>query len=290
EQLAQRREQARVGGGIGAWRAPDRRLVDVDDAVDVLQALDALDRCGLDARAAQARGRVPEQRVDDERRLARAGYAGDAGEEPERDVGADVAQVVAARADDVQLPRRICDRAQPRHVDAAPPRQVLAGDGGGVGLDVRGGALGDQPAAVGAGAGTQVDDVVGGADRLLVVPDHDHGVAEVAQLLQRREQAAVVALVQPDRGLIQDVHDTGEPRAHLAGEADALRFTARERLGAAVEGQVVEPHVGEEGEPLDHALDDLGGDLAAPAGEVERAEELQRAADGQVRDLGQRAV
>src|SRR6185437_9189066 len=71
--------------------------------------------------------RVPEQRVDDERRLARAGYAGDAGEEPERDVGADVAQVVAARADDVQLPRRICDRAQPRHVDAAPPRQVLAG-------------------------------------------------------------------------------------------------------------------------------------------------------------------
>ena len=44
-------------------------------------------------------------------------------------------------------------------------------------------ALGDDLAAVDAGAGADVDDVVGGQDRVLVVLDDDHRVAEVAQAL-----------------------------------------------------------------------------------------------------------
>src|SRR5690606_7069248 len=43
EQLAQRREEPGVGGRIRARRAADGTLVDVDDAVDVFQALDGLD-------------------------------------------------------------------------------------------------------------------------------------------------------------------------------------------------------------------------------------------------------
>ena len=34
-------------------------------------------------------------------------------------------------------------------------------------------ALGDDLAAVGAGAGAEIDDVIGGQDRFLVVLDHD---------------------------------------------------------------------------------------------------------------------
>ena len=41
------------------------------------------------------------ERVDQQRRLAAAGDAGDAGEQAERDFGGDVLQVVAARADDL---------------------------------------------------------------------------------------------------------------------------------------------------------------------------------------------
>ena len=41
EQFAHRREDARVRGGIRAWRATDRALVDVDDLVEMLQAGDA---------------------------------------------------------------------------------------------------------------------------------------------------------------------------------------------------------------------------------------------------------
>ena len=58
---------------------------------------------------------------------------------------------------------------------------IEAGRGG----DVVGRALGDDLAAVDAGAGAHVDDVVGGADRVLVMLDDEHGVAEVAQALQR---------------------------------------------------------------------------------------------------------
>jgi hypothetical protein len=42
--------------------------------------------------------------------------------------------------------------------------------------------------------------VVGGADRLLVVLDDDDRVADVAHALERVEQPAVVALVQPIDG------------------------------------------------------------------------------------------
>ena len=40
--------------------------------------------------------------------------------------------------------------------------------------------------------------MVGGADRFLVVLDDDHRIALIAQVLQRRQQAVVVPLVQTD--------------------------------------------------------------------------------------------
>ena len=56
--------------------------------------------------------------------------------------------------------------------------------------DLVGGALGDEVAAMHAGARPHIDQPVGGADRLLVVLDDDDRVAEVAQPLQRRRAAA----------------------------------------------------------------------------------------------------
>src|SRR5690606_34652750 len=87
-------------------------------------------------------------------------------------------------------------------------------------------ALGDDLAAVDAGAGAQVDHPVGVADRVLVMLDDDHGVAEVAQALERFEQAIVVALVEADARLVEHVEHAREARADLAGEADALALAA----------------------------------------------------------------
>ncbi len=132
-------------------------------------------------------------------------------------------------------------------------------------------------AAGDAGARSQIDDVSRRADRLGIVLDDDQRVAEIAQRSKRCEQALVVALVQSDRGLIEDVHDARQARAHLACQADALRLAAGERFGAAFERQIFKPDVDQEAQPLLHLLDDLGGDLAAPAGQLQRAEESERA-------------
>ena len=111
-------------------------------------------------------------------------------------------------------------------------------------------------AAVLAGAGAEVDEVIGLAHRLLVVLDDDDRVAEIAELLERREQARVVALMQPDGRLVEDVEHADETRSDLRREADALRFAARQRLGGPAEREIVEPDVDEEAQPLADFLQD----------------------------------
>ena len=87
----------------------------------------------------------------------------------------------------------------------------------------------DHLSAVLTGAGPDVDDPVGGADRVLVVLDDDQGVAEVLEPQQGLDQPLVVALVQPDRGLVEHVEDADEPGADLGGQPDALGLAAGQR-------------------------------------------------------------
>src|ERR1700741_4415652 len=96
--------------------------------------------------------------------------------------------------------------------------------------------------------------------------------------------------MQTYRWLIEDVHHPGEARSHLAREPDALCLSARERVGAAVERQVLQADVGKEAQPLADFLDDRSRDLAAPALERKRAIKLQRVTDAQARDLGESLV
>src|SRR5262245_57858262 len=91
----------------------------------------------------------------------------------------------------------------------------------------------DDLAAVAPGPGSQVDDVLGAADRLLVVLDDDDRVALARELLDRREQQRVVARMQADRRLVEDVADAAQVRAELCREPDALRFAAGERRRGA---------------------------------------------------------
>ncbi len=102
EPVADRRERAGVGRGVGARRAPDRRLVDVDDLVEMLEPLELVVGAGMLARAVELARDGLVDGVDQERRLAAAGDAGDAGEEAERDFAGDVLEVVGARAGDAE--------------------------------------------------------------------------------------------------------------------------------------------------------------------------------------------
>ena len=92
-------------------------------------------------------------------------------------------------------------------------------------------------AAMDAGAGAHVDDIIGVADRILVMLDDEHGVAEIAQAIERDEQPLIVALVEADARLVEHVEHARQARADLAGEADALALAARQRARGAVRGR-----------------------------------------------------
>ena len=180
----------------------------------------------------------------DERRLAGAGDAGDAGERPERDRGVDALEVVLAGAADDELAAPLAPLGRDRDRDL--PREVAAGQRRRIPDHLRRRAGRDDLAAVLAGARAEVDQVVGGAHRALVVLDDDHRVAEVAKPLERPDQLRVVALVQADRGLVEDVEDADQAGADLRREPDPLRLAARERRRRPLERQVADPDRDEE--------------------------------------------
>src|SRR5207253_6284003 len=78
EPVADHGEGAGVGRGVGARGAADRRLVDVDDLVELLQPGDLAARAARDPGAVQRAGSAGIERVDGERGLAAAADAGDA--------------------------------------------------------------------------------------------------------------------------------------------------------------------------------------------------------------------
>ena len=71
--------------------------------------------------------------------------------------------------------------------------------------------------------------------------DDEHRVADVAEPLERVDQLAVVALVEPDRRLVEDVEDADELRADLRRQPQPLRLAAGQRLRGPVELEVPAP-------------------------------------------------
>ena len=90
------------------------------------------------------------------------------------------------------------------------------------------------------------------------------------------DQLLVVALVQADRGLVEDVEDADEAGADLGREPDPLRLAAGERRRAALERQVADPDRVEEPQPLADLADDQPRDRALGLGQLERLDPLQR--------------
>ena len=80
------------------------------------------------------------------------------------------------------------------------PEEKLARHRAGHALDLLRLPFGDDVAAVLTCAGAHVDEPVGRPHHLLVVLHDEHGVAEIAQPLERDDQPSVVPLVEPIDG------------------------------------------------------------------------------------------
>ena len=153
-----------------------------------------------------------------------------------------------------RAPRTTIDAPEPRpapslEIEPALLLEVAAGEALRRFHDFRGRALGDDLAAALSRSRPEIDHVVGREYRVAVVLDDDDGVPGVPELLQRRDEPLVVAVVEPDRRLVEDVENADELRADLRGEPYPLRFAARERSGRAIEREVREPDVREKTEP-----------------------------------------
>ncbi len=138
---------------------------------------------GSQAGAVEPARRDGVEGVVDQGGLARAGDAGDAAEGAHRDRRRRPASGCCRVA-----PRTRSSRSGSSGVRSAgismrrsPLRYRPVSDAG-IGGDLLRRALGDDLAAVHAGARAHVDHVVGAADGLLVVLHHDHRVAQVAQV------------------------------------------------------------------------------------------------------------
>ena len=147
-------------------------------------------------------------------------------------------------------------------------------------------AFGDDVAAQAARAGAEIENIVGVADGLFVVLDDQDGVAQVAQSFESLDQAIVVALMQADGGLVENVEHAAQARADLRGQADALALAAGERGGVAVEREIVEADGAEEFEALDDLAADALGDQRLALGEVEVDGRRERAVERQGGEVG----
>jgi hypothetical protein len=135
------------------------------------------------------------------------------------------------------------------------------------------GARGDHLAAVHPRPGAQIHDVVGGPEGLLVVLHDDEGVPHVTQPPQGLDEPGVVALVQSDGGLVQNVQHSDQRGADLGRQADPLGLPAGEARSLPVQGQVFEPDVYHEAQAVLHGLEDLARDLALRRSQLHLAEE-----------------
>ncbi len=222
------------------------------------------------------RGHVGHQHVARQRRLARARHPRDRHQPVQRHIHRHAAQVVQRRVEHRQ-PRRVrqhlaalLDRMHQRlGQEAARQRfRVLR--------DLLGRALGDHAAAALAGARADVDDVVGAADRVLVVLDHHQRVALVAQRAQGVQQDLVVARMQADGRLVQHVAHALQVAAELRRQPDALRLAARQGRRRAVQRQVAQADLLEELQAAADLADHVARDLRVAAAERQPGDPLAR--------------
>jgi len=154
-----------------------------------------------------------------------------------------------------------------RHLDRPLMVQILRRERMGVEHLLRR-ALEDHFSTLSARPRSDIDDPVGSPHHVLIVLHHDDRIAQVAERLERVDQSDVVALVESNARLVEDVEHIDQLRTDLRGQSDALALATRERGRLAVERQIVESDIQQKADALANLLDDLRGDLPLGLAEV----------------------
>ena len=111
-------------------------------------------------------------------------------------------------------------------------------------------------------ARTYIHDIVRFRHGFFVVFHDYQRVAQIAQTGESVKQSAVVALVEPYAGFVEDIQNARKSAAYLRGKADTLAFAARKRRRLPGKREVVKSHVHHKAQPAFYLLYNLRGDYA----------------------------
>ena len=135
-----------------------------------------------------------------------------------------------------------------------------------------------------------IEHVIRLANRVLIVLHHQHRVAQIAQVFERRDQPLIIPLMQPDRRLIQHIQHAPQPRSDLCRQPNPLSFAARKRCRTAIERQISESHRIQKLQPLDDLPLQSVRDQPIPSHELHRPRAHQRPLQGQPGEVRNRCI
>ena len=173
KQRADVAKHACVGGRVGARRAANRRLVDIDNLIDALDALDFFIRTHRARRAVNGIRKGRRNGVGNQGALARSRHAGNNRKRTKLDFGSNVFEVVGSSARNFKA---AATGLAPfiRHPDHSFTGQISARHRLGTRHDIGRRSRGDHVSAVHARAGAHVDHIVGSTNRILIMLDYDY--------------------------------------------------------------------------------------------------------------------
>ena len=108
--------------------------------------------------------------------------------------------------------------------------------------------------------------------------DNDNGIADIAQALERLDQALVVTLMKTDRGLVQNIEHAHETRADLRCQANTLCLATGKRRRGTIERQIVKSDIDQKAQALQDFLNDAPADKLLALGKLQTLKKLERLA------------
>ena len=121
--------------------------------------------------------------------------------------------------------------------------------------------------------------MIGCEHGIFIVLDHDQRIAEVAQTFEGRQQLVIVALVQADGRLVQNIQHAHQRRTDLSGKTNTLALAARQRTGRARKRQIFQTDRLQETQSIHDFLDNAITDLVLHLGQLQGMQKLHRLDD-----------
>ena len=188
------------------------------------------------------------------RRFARTGHAGYAHKLAERDFGIYIFEIVFARADYFQA-LAVAFSALCGNWNLLAAAEILPGYRLLAVHYIFRSARADYISAVDACTGTDINDVVRRAHRVLVVFDNYKRVAYVPEVAKSVEKLLVVALMKSYARLVENIQNSDKRRADLSCKAYSLAFAAGEACRRAGKSQITEADAAQKCQPVLYLLD-----------------------------------